>query len=266
MTKLDPTLKDRMGIVGLDPRALGDPADAWRRLHERFGPRITLIDRYALEAAHLGIEPDELDADTRTRLRSETLRAQFPDLELTDGSERKDGAISVVAYDDRWPTRFSEWHERLSSALGAAAVRIDHVGSTAVPGLAAKPIVDVQVSVADTANEPAYLAAVESTGVLLRAREPGHRYLRPPTDRPRDVHIHVCDAGSAWERNHLLFRDYLRAHPIARDAYGDLKRGLAERYPDDRLAYTDAKSAFILDALDEAAAWSARTGWPRLGS
>ncbi len=74
------------------------------------------------------------------------------------------------------------------------------------------------------------------------------------------MHVHVCEAGSAWERGHLLFRDYLRAHPAARDAYAELKRELAQRYPNDRLAYTDAKSAFIIDALDAARDWAVRTG------
>jgi GrpB-like predicted nucleotidyltransferase (UPF0157 family) len=261
MTDLDSVLADRLRSVGLAPADFGDPADAWRNLHQRFGRRITLIDRYALEAAHRGIHSDQLDADTRGRLQAETLRAQFPGMEFTSGSERADGAIEVVAYDDRWPVRFAEWRARLALALGSAAIRIEHVGSTAVPGVAAKPIVDILVSVGDVEDEPAYLAAIESTGVQLRLREQGHRYLRPPPDRPREVHVHVCGAGSAWERDHLLFRDYLQAHPAARLAYAELKQDLAQRYPDDRLAYTDAKSAFILDALDDAAAWATRAGW-----
>ena len=260
MTDLDPVLAERLRSIGLDPAAFGDPSDAWRSLHERFGRRITLIDRYALEAAHRGIHLDQLDIDTRARLQAETLRAQFPDMEFTTGSARADGALRVVAYDERWPVWFAEWRVRLALALGSAATRIEHVGSTAVPGLAAKPILDIQVSVADAENEPAYLSAIESTGLQLRLREPGHRYFRPPADRPRDVHLHVCEARSAWEREHLLFRDYLKAHPAARLAYAELKRDLAQRYPDDRLAYTDAKSAFILDALDDAVALAARVG------
>lgn len=130
-----------------------------------------------------------------------------------------------------------------------------------MPGLAAKPIADIQVSVSDVEDEPAYLSAIESTGIQLRLRERGHRYFRPPVDRPREVHVHVCEAGSAWEREHLLFRDYLLAHGGARLAYAEFKRNLAERYPDDRFAYTDAKSAFVLDALDDAAAWAERAGW-----
>lgn len=261
MTKLTPAFGGSAAGGWPRPGGLRDPTRAWRRLHDRFGPRVTLIDRYALEAAHRGIHPDELDADTRARLQAETLRAQFPGMEFTTGSERADGAIEVAVYDERWPARFAEWQARLAAALGPKAIRIEHVGSTAVPGLVAKPIVDIQVSLADTEAEEAYVPAIERAGVRLRAREPGHRYFRPPADRPRDVHIHACEAGSAWERDHLLFRDYLRAHPVARDAYAELKRELVARYPDDRLAYTDAKSAFILDALVVAVTWSKRVGW-----
>ncbi|MEN8114246.1 MAG: GrpB family protein [Actinomycetota bacterium] len=94
-----------------------------------------------------------------------------------------------------------------------------------------------------------YVPAIESTGVLLRAREPGHRYFRPPADQPRVVHIHVCSSGSAWEADHLLFRDYLREHPEARDAYAALKLELADRHRHDRIAYTEAKTAFVESAL-----------------
>lgn len=258
MSELDPMLADRLRAIGLDPLSFGDPGRAWRRLRDRFGARITLIDRYSLEAAHRRTQADELDDELRARLRAETLRAQFPAMEFTAGSQRADGPIEVVPYDSRWPARFLAWRNRLAAALGSAAIRIEHVGSTAVPGLAAKPVVDIQVSVGDPETEADYVAAVEGTGLQLRAREPGHRYFRPPPDRPREVHVHVCAAGSTWERNHLLFRDYLLAHPATRDAYADLKWTLAQRYADDRLAYTDAKTAFILDTLDAASTWAGR--------
>jgi GrpB-like predicted nucleotidyltransferase (UPF0157 family) len=258
---LDASLRTRMEAVGLDPADFGDPSDAWHRLHERFGRRITLLDRYALEAAHRRTRPEELDEDTLDRLRMETLAAQFPGLELQLEAERRDGPLEVVSYDRRWPLTFSTWSDRLARALGPIAVRVEHVGSTSVPGLAAKPIVDIQLSVPDADDEPAYLPALEECSLALRSREPGHRYLRPPAERPREVHLHVCSAGSDWEREHLLFRDYLRTHPLVSAAYGALKFELAGRYPADRLAYTDAKSGFILDALDAAEAWAAVEGW-----
>lgn len=151
---------------------------------------------------------------------------------------------------------FAAWRERLRRVLGEAARRIEHVGSTAVPGLAAKPIIDAQVSVRDAEDEGSYVPAIEDIGVLLRLRKPGHRYFRPAGNQPRTIHIHVCNVGSGWEREHLLFRDYLRTDAKARASYARLKWKLTERYRDDRLAYTEAKTGFILDTLDEAEAWA----------
>ena len=93
--------------------------------------------------------------------------------------------------------------------------------------------------------------AIESTGVPLRSRDDKHRYFRPPSDQPRVVQIHVCDAGGTWERDHIAFRDHLRNHPDVAAAYGRLKMELATLWKDDRYAYTDAKTAFILDVLEE---------------
>ncbi len=175
--------------------------------------------------------------------------------------ERFDPAIRIVDYDPEWPHEFEREARAIQKALGDLVVRIEHVGSTAVPEVPAKPVVDIQVSVADVEDEASYVAAIESLGVPLRLREPEHRYFRPAGDQPRTVHIHVCNAGGEWEREHLLFRDYLRASPDARRAYAQLKQELAERYRDDRLAYTDAKTGFILDTLDDAKVWAERTRW-----
>jgi GrpB-like predicted nucleotidyltransferase (UPF0157 family) len=258
----DPPLADRLRELGMDPRSIDDPAGAWRLLRERFGRRITLVDRYALEALYLGVAPDDLSTDLRERLTAEVLAIEFPGIEFAPGSTRSvRDAVEVVPYHEGWPARFRAYRARLTAELGAAAVRIDHVGSTAVEGLAAKPIVDIQVSVADVEDEASYLHGVERAAAELRMREPGHRYFRSAGERPRDVQVHVCQAGSTWEREHLLFRDYLRAHDEVRNAYATLKRGLAVRYTNDRLAYNDAKTAFILDALEDAEAWALRTAW-----
>jgi len=103
--------------------------------------------------------------------------------------------------------------------------------------------------------------AIEASGVALRSRESGHRYFRPDGDRPRDVQIHVCEEGGQWEREHLLFRDFLKADAEARGRYARLKLELAARYRDDRLAYNEAKTGFILDALGAGETWAARVGW-----
>jgi GrpB-like predicted nucleotidyltransferase (UPF0157 family) len=261
-SSLDPQLARRLADVGLDPGEFGEPGQAWRRLHSRFGRRATLIDRYALEAARRGVRPEQLDRDERARLTREVLSVQYPGLEFTASSGRPVAdPIEVVAYRDAWVASFGEWRKRLHSALGEAAVRIEHIGSTAVHALPAKPIIDVQVSVWDVEEETSYVPAIEELGVSLRFREPEHRYFRPAGDKPRTVQIHVCTAGGEWEREHLLFRDYLRADPQVRAAYARLKQELGARYRDDRLAYNEGKTGFVLDTLDDARAWAERTGW-----
>ena len=169
--------------------------------------------------------------------------------------------VVIVDYDPLWPLRFKEICQRLAGALGERALRIDHVGSTSVPNLAAKPIVDVQISVADVGAEADYVPAIEAEGFELRWIEPGHRYLRPPPELPRLWQLHVCTVGSQWERVHLLFRDYLRAHPDVAADYAALKRGLAETYRWESIAYTDAKSPFIEAAVASAEEWAVATGW-----
>jgi GrpB-like predicted nucleotidyltransferase (UPF0157 family) len=177
------------------------------------------------------------------------------------GPDRPGDPIAIAAYDRAWPGRYEEMRARLEEALGPVAVRIEHVGSTAIPGLAAKPVIDIQVSVADVDDEDAFKAPIEGLGFLLRWVEPGHRYFRPPPGLPRDYQLHVCSVGSEWERVHLLFRDYLRAHPDVAARYEALKRELAARHTDGRVAYNDAKAPFIDATVKRAAEWAARTGW-----
>lgn len=176
------------------------------------------------------------------------------------GSVRRD-PIEVVAYNTEWPALFERMRKRLAKALGPAAVRIDHVGSTAVPGLAAKPVIDIQISVPDVDDEGSYRACIESCGFALRYREPGHRYFRPPPGRPRACQIHVCTVGSKWERDHLLFRDFLRAHADEARRYEGVKQDVAGHYRDDRIGYNDAKGPLIAEMLARAGAWAAETGW-----
>src|SRR4029079_11255351 len=101
-----------------------------------------------------------------------------------------------------------------------------------------------------------------SVGVVMRSRDALHRYFRTAPPGPREAQIHVWSVGSTWERAHLLLRDFLRAHPAEAGAYGRLKTEIAARWRNDRLAYTDAKTDFILDALERANAWAARSGRP----
>ena len=148
---MDPGLAARLSAIGVDPDDAGDPAEVWRRLFEHFGRRATLVDRYELEAHWRGIEVAQLDPELRSRLAAEVLAVQFPGIEILGPASRT--PIEVVPYDEEWPKTFEAWRRRLAAALGPAAIRIEQVGSTAVPGLAAKPIVDIQVIVADIDDE-----------------------------------------------------------------------------------------------------------------
>lgn len=259
---ITPALEARLRAAGVEAAATDDPAEAWRSLHLHEGEGATLLDRYELEAAARGITARDLDPATRRALALEIFTTRDPTFAIVPGSERARGdAIEVVAHDPSWATSFGRWRDRLAGAMGPVALRIDHVGSTAVPGLAAKPIIDIQVSVAELDDEAGYVAAIESLGVAFRAREAGQRYFRPGGGARRDVQIHVCAAGGEWERTHLLFRDYLRAAPAAAMAYQALKTRLAADFGDDRLAYNEGKSGFIRRTLADAEAWGSSHGW-----
>lgn len=176
--------------------------------------------------------------------------------ELIGGPERR--VIAVVDYDATWPEIFELHRQRILDALGDRARRVDHMGSTSVPGLAAKPIVDIQLSVPDVEHEVSYLPALHHAGYELRVREVRHRMLRTPQ---LDVHVHVCDAGSDWERRHLLFRDWLRRSPDDRERYAATKRGLASEDWPTMEHYSHAKTQVIGEITARAEAWARRVGW-----
>lgn len=143
-------------------------------------------------------------------------------------------------------------------ALGEVALRVDHIGSTSVAGLVAKPIIDIDVSVSDPDDEVSYLPQMLVAGYLLRVREPGHRMFRTPH---LDVHVHICAQGSQWERRHLLFRDWLRHDGRDRAAYGQLKTDLARRKWPDMNAYAAAKGPLIAAIIERAERWAEAGGW-----
>jgi GrpB-like predicted nucleotidyltransferase (UPF0157 family) len=170
--------------------------------------------------------------------------------------------IRVVKYDPDWPGRFTELGTAFRTALAGVALRIDHIGSTAVPGLAAKPVIDVQISVADLEPVEPFKVPLEQLGLVYRAdnAERTKRYFREPTGRPR-THIHVRRAGSFSEQFALLFRDYLRTHPTDAAAFGALKTHLADQFRDDRPAYTNAKTPHVWKLMTQADAWAQQSGW-----
>ncbi|GAA2610640.1 hypothetical protein GCM10010399_46910 [Dactylosporangium fulvum] len=172
------------------------------------------------------------------------------------------GPLDLVDYDQSWPAKFAYYRDELADALGPVALRIEHIGSTAVPGLAAKNVIDILVVVADEHDQEVYRPGVESTGMALAHRDAAARwsFFRPATP-PRTRHVHVTSSGSSHERVQLLFVDFLRAHDLAVDAYAQVKRRLAIRFADDREGYTRAKTDFIFDMLDRAEQWADQYGW-----
>ena len=170
--------------------------------------------------------------------------------------------VVVVPYDAAWPDLFRALGTMLREALGTLALRIDHIGSTAVPGLAAKPVIDVQISVASMEPLEAFRLPLERLGFVYRPDNPDRtkRYFREKPGERR-THIHVRQTGSLSEQLALLFRDYMRAHPQEAQAYAELKKRLAIAYRDDRYDYTEAKAPFIWEAMRRASDWSQMTGW-----
>jgi putative glutamine amidotransferase len=161
-----------------------------------------------------------------------------------DGRSR---VYAIRPYDPAWPARYEEEAVRIRRALGGQLIRIDHVGSTSVAGLGAKPIVDIQASVRSMSPREDYVEPLRRLGYrwVVDPWSDEHEYFSRDEEGERAFQVHVCLAGSDWERRHLAFRDWLRDHPDDATAYERLKRDLAERHPRDILTYVDAKTDFI---------------------
>jgi len=157
----------------------------------------------------------------------------------------------VVPYDPAWPAAFERERERLRPALGPLALRIEHNGSTAVPGLAAKPVIDIQISVARLHPIDAYAPALARLGYVHvpHADDAVCPFFHRPAEWPYTHHVHVVEAGGEEERRTLAFRDYLREHADVAREYEALKRQIAQEFTGDdfasREAYAGAKTAFI---------------------
>jgi GrpB-like predicted nucleotidyltransferase (UPF0157 family) len=172
-------------------------------------------------------------------------------------------ALTIVDYQAHWPQQFLVVAEQVRCALPVPDAVIEHIGSTAVPGLCAKPVLDLLLGVASLTQVEASVAALASQGFVYRpeyeALIPDRRYFtRPPSALPR-VHLHgVLRGGALWLR-HLYVRDRLRANASLRDDYAALKRQLAEQHAGDKAAYQDAKAPFLARLLDEERATAAHT-------
>jgi GrpB-like predicted nucleotidyltransferase (UPF0157 family) len=158
--------------------------------------------------------------------------------------------IVISDYRPEWPAQFEALRARLAPALGPVALSIEHVGSTSVPGLAAKPIIDLDVVIASPAELPAAVAALQTLGYQHQGDlgVPDREAFR---GGPAEVdhHLYVCIHGSLALRNHLLVRDALRGSAALRERYGAVKRGLAARFPEDIDAYVDGKTAVLAEIL-----------------
>ena len=168
---------------------------------------------------------------------------------LTVLGESDASLVRIVDYDPGWVKRFEAERARIAPALGSVAHAVEHVGSTAVPGLAAKPIVDIAVAVDDPDDDAAFLVPLTRAGYVLRVMEPGHRMFRSPQ---ADVHVHVWREGSDDQRDQLVFRDQLRANDDDRARYESVKRELASREWDSMQDYANAKTGVIADIMRRA--------------
>jgi GrpB-like predicted nucleotidyltransferase (UPF0157 family) len=175
------------------------------------------------------------------------------------------GPLQIASYDPQWARRFDRERARLAAALGPLALRIDHNGSTAVPGLAAKPVIDIQISVAPLHPIDPYIRALVALG-YVHVPDPDDAvcpFLHRPGEWPHTHHVHLVEAGGLEERRTLAFRDYLRDDAGARHEYEQLKRRLAAAHSAadaaSREAYADAKSAFVERIVQAALA----AGYPR---
>ncbi len=167
--------------------------------------------------------------------------------------------INIVPYDCAWPSLFEGEAASIREAMGSLALRIEHVGSTAVPGLSAKPVIDIQVSVATLEalgiySEP--LARLGYSRISLGPFDLVYPFFQKPAERPSTHHIHLCVLGAEQERRHLAFRDYLRSHPAVAAEYVELKRSLAAAHDgaslESRERYSLSKTQFVTSVLERA--------------
>jgi len=210
--------------------------------------------------------PDDDAPDARADVRPDLTRRGRPrrrpdvtDLDLVGGPEPL--RVTLHEHDPRWAGTFAEHRSRIVGALDGTPARVEHIGSTSVPGLAAKPIVDVLVVVDDVTADEDHVDRLVAAGYVLRVREPGHRLVRTPA---RDVHVHVWEDGDPAVDEYLLFRDHLRRDADDRARYEAVKRDLMTRRWDDSNAYADAKDEVVaaIKGRARAAAAAGQAGQP----
>ena len=186
--------------------------------------------------------PDPTDVAAYDELEQRRIGGPMP---LTAPIELRD-------YDPRWPDLYAEHVARIRTALGDRAIRVEHVGSTSVPGLPAKPIIDIALEVPDSTDEPAYVGDLEAAGYALRIREPEwfeHRFLRTEDG---GAHVHVFSANCPETDRMVRFRDWLRTNEADRELYLATKRDLAGRDWKYMQQYADAKTEVVTQIMSRA--------------
>lgn len=173
--------------------------------------------------------------------------------------------VVIVDYDPNWPRVFEAEKARLQAVTGGLLVSIEHVGSTAVPGLSAKPIIDILAGVRTLDEGRRTIGPLtEQLGYQyvpeFEVDMPYRLYFHRHPAQGDQFHLHMVETTSEFYERHLLFRDYLRAHPEAAQAYADLKRRLADEYGSNREGYTDAKTEFVRSIETQARAWRRAAG------
>jgi GrpB-like predicted nucleotidyltransferase (UPF0157 family)/8-oxo-dGTP pyrophosphatase MutT (NUDIX family) len=181
-------------------------------------------------------------------------RVRSSDSQKTSKTKR----VIVVRYDSDWPHVFIQERDRLAEVLGPAASVIHHIGSTSVPDLCAKPVIDMLAESPDLALIDSLTPRMENLGYTAKGEYgiPGRRYFSRSDVTGPKVHLHIFRSGDPQIGRHLRFRDYLRAHPVAAEKYGALKQTLATRHGDDADAYQAGKASFIAQIDTEAATWA----------
>ena len=187
--------------------------------------------------------------DTAPAQRLPTTEEELRAAHVDEPPARLDGSVLLVDYDPAWPALYAREAERVRAALGERVLLLEHVGSTSVPGLAAKPKIDMLLGVADSADEPSYLPALEAAEYVLHIREPDwheHRLFKGPDT---DINLHVFAAGHPEIARMIAFRDWLRANEEDRRLYERTKRELAARTWAYTQHYADAKTGVVEEII-----------------
>ena len=171
---------------------------------------------------------------------------------MTDPLGLQSGVVRLVDYDERWPPLFTVEAQHIRTACGNRSLEVEHIGSTAVPCMCAKPVLDILAGRPPRTPAREYIASLQGAGYDHRGEQgvPGREFFR--RGQPRAYHVHLVEEGGALWRRYLAFRDWLRADADAAQRYAQVKRSLAAQFPRDREAYIDGKTAFVQEILRHA--------------